>query len=167
MILGKADLNPPPLPEPLKSFLTEAIWAYVKGLEQINVFSNLGSSLESEYLVWKKWYQEERVEELGELPKSYKEISKFHKLLLYRAMRPDRVSSALTSFVGEIMGERYVEQPPFSIFETLAETNNRIPVFFVLFPGVDPTPEVERVAAKYNISIGNKKFTNISMGQGQ
>jgi dynein heavy chain, axonemal len=65
------------------------------------------------------------------------------------------------------MGERYVEQPPFSIFETLAETNNKIPVFFVLFPGVDPTPEVERVAAKYNISIGNKKFTNISMGQGQ
>lgn len=82
-------------------------------------------------------------------------------------MRPDRVASALTSFVGEVMGERYVEQPPFSIFETFAETNNKIPVFFVLFPGVDPTPEVERVAAKYNISIGNKKFTNISMGQGQ
>lgn len=82
-------------------------------------------------------------------------------------MRQDRVTSALTSFVGEIMGEKYVEQPPFSIFETLSETNNKIPVFFVLFPGVDPTPEVQRVAAKYNISIGNKKFTNISMGQGQ
>ena len=37
----------------------------------------------------------------------------------------------------------------------------------MLFPGVDPTPEVERVAAKYNISIENKKFRNISMGQGQ
>jgi dynein heavy chain len=57
-------------------------------------------------------------------------------------MRQDRVTSALTSFVGEIMGEKYVEQPPFSIFETLSETNNKIPVFFVLFPGVDPTPEV-------------------------
>jgi dynein heavy chain len=55
-------------------------------------------------------------------------------------MRPDRVASALTSFVGEIMGEKYVEQPPFSVFETFAETNNKIPVFFVLFPGVDPTP---------------------------
>lgn len=32
LILGKADLNPPPLPEPLKAFLTEGIWAYVKGL---------------------------------------------------------------------------------------------------------------------------------------
>jgi dynein heavy chain len=47
LILGKADANPPPVPEPLKSFLTEAIWANIKGLEQINVFNNLGSSLES------------------------------------------------------------------------------------------------------------------------
>jgi dynein heavy chain len=72
LILGKADLNPPPLPEPLKGFLNDTIWANVKGLETLPVFNNLGSSLESEYLVWKKWYSEERVEELGELPKSFK-----------------------------------------------------------------------------------------------
>lgn len=28
--------------------------------------------------------------------------------------------------------------------ETFSETNSRIPIFFVLFPGVDPTPDVER-----------------------
>ena len=82
-------------------------------------------------------------------------------------MRPDRVASALTSYVSDMMDERYVEQPPFNIFETFDETDKKIPIFFVLFPGVDPTPEVERVAAKFNISIENKKFTNISMGQGQ
>jgi len=161
------DPNPPPLPEPLKGFLNDIIWANCKGLESIKVFENLGSSLESEYLVWKKWYQEERVEEVGELPKSFKEISKFHKLMLLRAMRPDRLSSALTNYVSEIMGERYVEQPPFNIFETFEETDKKTPIFFVLFPGVDPTPEVERVALKYGISIENKKFRNISMGQGQ
>lgn len=32
LILNKADPNPPGLPEPLKGFLTEAIWANVKGL---------------------------------------------------------------------------------------------------------------------------------------
>jgi hypothetical protein len=49
------------MPEPLKAFLTEAIWANIKGLESLPVFNSLGSSLEQEYLVWKKWYQEERV----------------------------------------------------------------------------------------------------------
>lgn len=53
------------MPEPLKAFLTDAIWANIKGLESIPIFNGLGSSLEQEYLVWKKWYQEERVEEVG------------------------------------------------------------------------------------------------------
>jgi len=41
------------------------------------------------------------------------------------------------------------------------------PAFFVLFPGVDPTPDVERVGAKYGKSEQEHTFTNISMGQGQ
>jgi dynein heavy chain len=41
------------------------------------------------------------------------------------------------------------------------------PIFFVLFPGVDPTPEVERVGAKNGVSIAAGTFLNISMGQGQ
>lgn len=57
-------------------------------------------------------------------------------------MRPDRVPSALNNFVGEMMDERYIEQPPFNIFDTFAESDKRVPIFFVLFPGVDPTPEV-------------------------
>ena len=38
------------------------------------------------------------------------------------------------------------------------------PVFFVLFPGVDPTPEVERVGLKNGVSIADGTFINISMG---
>lgn len=62
-------------------------------------------------------------------------------------MRPDRLTSAMANYVAEEMGDKYVEQPPFSIFETFGEMAPTTPVFFVLFPGVDPTPEVERVAA--------------------
>ena len=29
----------------------------IKGLENLPIFSSLGSSIEQEYLVWKKWYQ--------------------------------------------------------------------------------------------------------------
>src|SRR3569833_2371319 len=45
--------------------------------------------------------------------------------------------------------------------------NPSTPIFFVLFPGVDPTPEVERVGAKNGVSIAAGSFINISMGQGQ
>jgi len=43
------------------------------------------------------------------LPKTYKDLKKFHRLLLLRAMRPDRVSSALTLYIEEIMGKDYID----------------------------------------------------------
>ena len=42
-----------------------------------------------------------------------------------------------------------------------------VPVFFVLFPGVDPTPEVEKIGKTKGVNIQDGTFINISMGQGQ
>jgi len=55
---------------------------------------------------------------------------------------------------------------PFDMQETFDETNNRLPVFFVLFPGYDPTVDVEKIGSTMDISIANGKMINISMGQG-
>lgn len=43
------------------------------------------------------------------MPKSFKELSKFHRLLLLRAMRPDRLSSAMSAYIADAMGEKYIE----------------------------------------------------------
>jgi hypothetical protein len=37
--------------------------------------------------------------EVADPPKAFKEISSFYKLMLFRALRPDRLISALTMFV--------------------------------------------------------------------
>ena len=122
--------------------------------------------MESEALQWRKWYAEEKAE-IAELPRQYKEISLFHRLLILRAMRPDRLSGALTQFVIENLGELFIEQTPFDVFTTYAEMTPATPVFFVLFPGVDPTPDVERVGKANGLSIADGSLINISMGQGQ
>ena len=163
LIIGRVESNPTPMPEPLKSFLSDGIWAACQGLHHFPAFVNLCHSLETDQLQWRKWYSEEKAE-LADLPKAMKDLSKFHKLMLLRAIRPDRLTSALTTFIAETMGERYIEQPPFSIAETFEETSKTTPIFFVLFPGVDPTPDVEKIGAKYDISSQNGRFTNISMG---
>jgi dynein heavy chain len=53
---------------------------------------------------------------------------------------------------------------PFDIMTTYAEMNPSTPIFFVLFPGVDPTPDVERAGLKNGVSISAGTFINISMG---
>ena len=152
-------------PESLK-FIMESSWGAVKGLEQVKVFESLVSSMESEALQWRKWYMDEKAESI-ELPRAFKDLSLFHRLLLLRAMRPDRLTGALIQYVTEWLGLEFIEQPSFDVFDLYRETKPQTAVFFVLFPGVDPTPDVEKIGFANNKSIEAGTFTNISMGQGQ
>jgi len=54
--------------------------------------------MESEPHLYKKWYGDEKPEEC-DLPKTIKDIGLFHRILLLRAIRPDRLSNALTNYV--------------------------------------------------------------------
>lgn len=130
------------------------------------MFDGLVSSMESEALQWRKWYMDEKAESV-ELPRAFKECTLFHRLLLLRAMRPDRLTGALVQYVTEWLGVDFVEQPSFDVFDLYKETKPQTPTFFVLFPGVDPTPDVEKIGFANNKTIEAGTFTNISMGQGQ
>lgn len=77
-----------------------------------------------------------------DLPKSHKEISEFHKLMLIKIMRPDRVIYALETFIRMKFGDRYIDAIPFNIDVTNSQATKDNPILFVLFPGVDPTADV-------------------------
>lgn len=107
--LIKRDLHPdPPHQNDSLKFMNEQNWAAVKGLESVKLFENLSSQMESEALLWRKWFSDEKPETC-DLPKSVANISLFHRMLLLRAMRPDRVTYALNEFVTEYMGIEYIE----------------------------------------------------------
>jgi dynein heavy chain len=82
-------------------------------------------------------------------------------------MRPDRLSNALIQYVKDVMGEDFIEQPAFDFMPTFIESSYLTPFFFVLFPGEDPTPMVEKVGMQVGKTAADRTFTNISMGQGQ
>ena len=152
---------------PLQEWLSENIWQRVKALEGIQNFRGLGDNMQSESEEWNAWFDIEKPED-AELPGDYEQsLTPLYKMILLRAMRPDRLLNCLSSFISETMGKDYISQKPFNMRTTFDETNNHTPVFFVLFAGVDPTPWVERLGKDMNISLENKRFVNISMGQGQ
>jgi len=107
LIKKEVALDAPNQPESLK-FIMESSWGAVKGLETVKIFENLVSSMESEALQWRKWYMEEKAE-LVELPRAFKDCSLFHRLLLLRALRPDRLTGALIQYVTEWLGVEYTE----------------------------------------------------------
>jgi len=169
LIRAPPDPNPPPMPESTKSYLTEVQWAQLKSLEPIPVFKASGQltqNVEQDTLGWKRWFSEEKAE-IADLPRAARDLSVFHRLFLLRILRPDRLGSALTQFIIDNCGPEYVEQSPFDMYQTYEESNHNTPFFFVLFPGTDPTPIVEAVAASVGCTEKNGMLMNISMGQGQ
>merc|ERR1719174_2997484 len=163
------DPAPPPMPENCKSWVLESQWGMLKTLESIPVFKNSGAltqNMEQDSLGWKRWFQEEKAES-ADLPRSFRDISPFHRLMLLRVLRPDRIGAALVQFVQDNLGNEFIEMDPFSIEVAYNESSCLSPMFFVLFPGTDPTPVVEGMANALGCSDANGKFVNISMGQGQ
>ena len=151
------------VPDCLKLWISDSVWSQLRNLQASipTVFKTLCANMESESLSWKRWVGEERLES-ADLPRSMRELSPFHKLMLIRVLRPDRISNALAQFVSTKLGPEYIEKTSFDMEKVYAESSNSAPIFFVLFPGVDPTPVVESMARKLGSTL-----VNISMGQGQ
>ena len=98
LIYGKILSSCPPAPENVRGYLTDQMWRNSKAMDYIEELSELCDNLDHDHLHWKKWFSEEKVEEIP-LPKKFKDSNEFHKLMVIRALRPDRVSSALRNFV--------------------------------------------------------------------
>jgi dynein heavy chain len=166
LIEGKQSPDPGNM-GPLQEWLPSALWPRIKALEGLKRFTGLGDSMQSDSDEWQRWFDAE-MPEVAKFPGEYnKTLSAFDKLIVLRAMRPDRVTTALKSFIEDVMGKVYVFQKPFDMAATFLETSCQIPTFFVLFAGVDPTPWVEGLGREKGITFENGNFKNISMGQGQ
>lgn len=166
LYLGKVVADPGNM-GPLHEWMPEAIWPRVKALEGLKRFQGLGDNMHSDSDEWQAWF-DNPTPESAKLPGDYqKQCTAFDRLILLRAVRPDRITTALTTFISDTMGSDYVYQAPFDMAATYEETSNQTPVFFVLFPGVDPTPWVETLGRTIGISQDAGTFMNISMGQGQ
>ena len=109
---------------------------------------------------------EDKVE--GALPGEWEgKLSLFQRLLLIRVMRPDRVTAAMAGFVRTMMGARYIDQPTFNMKDTFEDSSAPTPLFFVLFPGVDPGGDIEKLGRELGFTLANGRYKSISMGQGQ
>ncbi|CAE7410117.1 ODA11 [Symbiodinium natans] len=163
------DPNPPAMPENARSWLSETQWAQLKTLENMEAFKKGGQltqNIEQDSLGWKRWYSEEKAEN-ADLPRSARDLNQFQRLFLLRVMRQDRIGAALSQFVIDNLGQDFVEQPPFDMEVSFDESTSITPFFFVLFPGVDPTPMIEALGRKLGKTEANGQLLNISMGQGQ
>uniref|UniRef100_A0A8C6ZHI9 Dynein heavy chain 7, axonemal n=1 Tax=Nothoprocta perdicaria TaxID=30464 RepID=A0A8C6ZHI9_NOTPE len=114
---------------------------------------------------WQKIYDSKEPQSFP-LPKQFSNIlNDLQKMIILRCLRPDKIGPAVTTFVTDKLGKKFVEPPPFDLTKSYLDSNSTIPLIFVLSPGADP------MSSKYKFANDKKmagnKFQSISLGQGQ
>ncbi len=113
---------------------------------------------------WHAWYTNTEPEK-GFLPGDWEQrLNDFQKMIVVRALRPDRVSFKALTFVSTNLGAKFIEPPVLDMHSVLEDSTSLTPLIFVLSTGADPA------ASLFLLSEHAKmihRFFSLSLGQGQ
>ncbi|CAG7717651.1 unnamed protein product [Allacma fusca] len=147
-------------------FLTNYSWGAVKSLSGVDDFRGIDRDIESGPKKWKSVVDSE-CPERESFPGDWRSRVGVPRLCIMRCLRPDRMMYAVSVFIEETLGSKYVKSTRLDFSQSYKETSRETPVFFILSPGVDPLKDVESLGKKIGFTIDNGKFHNVSLGQGQ
>lgn len=123
-------------------------------------------------------------------------MPEFSRLLLFHALRPDRLTAAMSKFVAGTLGEcgmvcswqgvsrqaaprlhshdpalaagkEYVTSQPFNLERSFQDARPGTPIFVFLSPGVDVAGSVEALGRRLGFTAENGRYFSVSLGQGQ
>lgn len=92
------------------------------------------------------------------------QLDAFQRLLVLKALRPDKVTNAMQDFLADNLGQRFIEPQTTGLEAIYKESSPTTPLIFVLSTGTDPASELYKFAEKMKFS---KRMYSISLGQGQ
>ena len=114
---------------------------------------------------WRAWYDLEAPES-HPMPQGYNDkLTPLEKMLVLRCFRVDRIYVAITKYVIELMGEKFVSPPTLDFKKVLGQSTPTVPVIFVLSPGADPASDIFKLANA--VGMGGPKMKFMALGQGQ
>ncbi|XP_035728185.1 dynein beta chain, ciliary-like [Vespa mandarinia] len=147
-------------------FLTNTSWGGIRSLATREEFRNLDRDIEGSMKRWKKFVECDYPER-EKFPQEWKNKTAIQRLCMLRALRPDRMTYAITAFIEEKLGPRYTEGRTVEFVKSFEEASPSTPIFFILSPGVNPLKDVEDLGQRLKFTSDNQNFHNVSLGQGQ
>ncbi|CAK0838245.1 unnamed protein product [Prorocentrum cordatum] len=161
---------------PLADWLPSKNWGMVLKMSELEGFENFSTNMEKDAPTrFREWFNEHSPEE-AKLPLDWKKLDAhpFQKLLVLRALRPDRLTIALGGWIRNALpnGRDYMDCDGSSSFQQILtssfeDSTSATPIFFILSPGADPVKEVEAMGrAQIKLQLG-VNYHNVAMGQGQ
>ncbi len=155
-------------------WLSAQAWSSVQSLSELDVFMNFPNDLEDAESRFREWYNHV-APETEKLPLDWSQLEKrpFQKLLVVRALRPDRLIPAFRNWINYSLPEcrSYTEadaaMSSVQILDlVMQDASPSVPLLFILSPGSDVVSDMDELAAREGLEKG-VSYHNIAMGQGQ
>ena len=128
-------------------------------------FTVLADSIVGNIGEWKRWYDHEQPEDYPFPGGLSDALSSFEQMLVYRCLRIDRITVAVTRYVISSMGEKFVQPPVLDYAQIYKQSNAMTPIVFVLSPGADPAFDVFKLGEELGYKPG-AKLKYMALGQG-
>ncbi|XP_034354027.1 dynein axonemal heavy chain 12 isoform X4 [Arvicanthis niloticus] len=157
--LKSAEKNPDP------DWLQDKSWEEICRASELPVFHGLREHFRDYIYLWEEFYDSKEPHNMKFPEPMDKMLNELQKIIILRCLRPDKITPAITNYVTDKLGKKFVEPPPFDLTKSYLDSNCTIPLVFVLSPGADPMASLLKFANDKSMS-GNK-FQAISLGQGQ
>ncbi|GFO33725.1 dynein heavy chain 12, axonemal-like, partial [Plakobranchus ocellatus] len=153
------------LANPDPSWLIDKSWDEICRMSELKHFKGFRQDFVQNVNKWRDFYNEKEPHKAA-IPEPWQsKLNDFQRMIILRTIRPDKIVLAITDFVMEKLGKKFVEPPPFDLAKSYMDSNACTPLIFVLSPGADPTMSLLKYAD--DKGFGGNKFNSISLGQGQ
>uniref|UniRef100_A0A8C6FPB3 Dynein axonemal heavy chain 12 n=1 Tax=Moschus moschiferus TaxID=68415 RepID=A0A8C6FPB3_MOSMO len=157
--LKSAEENPDP------TWLQDKSWEEICRASEFPAFRGLRDHFYDNISEWREIYDSKEPHNAKFPAPMDTRLNELQKIIILRCLRPDKITPAITNYVTDKLGKKFVEPPPFDLTKSYLDSNCTIPLIFVLSPGADPMASLLKFANDKAMS-GNK-FQAISLGQGQ
>ncbi|XP_034243583.1 dynein heavy chain 3, axonemal isoform X2 [Thrips palmi] len=153
-----------PHENPDASWLSSKSWSEIVRLSNLHGLDGLMKSVQSDTAAWKAYYDSSSPH-LEKPPAPYTDVKGLQKLVILRALRPDKLVPAIQEYVLNNMGQSFIEPPPFNLLDSYNDSHSGSPLIFILSPGADPMLQLLKFAE--DRGIDKNSLGTISLGQGQ
>eukprot|EP01084_Bolivina_argentea_P240872 404515_1 len=149
---------------PASDWLDDNTWKRILALENLKIFDGFIKSFIDNKDIFKNYY-DSVIPHKQILPEYFENnLNEFQKLIILRALRPDKMNGALQDFICNSLGGEFIEPPPFDLNETFTISIPQTPLIFILSSGADPYADLLKFA---ELNGETEKLLSISLGMGQ
>jgi len=113
---------------------------------------------------WKIYYDLTDIESSKFPSPWYEKLNDFQRILVVRAVRPDKVIPVVAKLINVELGEKFVYPPSFDINMSYSDSDCLSPLIFILSPGIDPMASLLQFAKKMGQA---SNLQSVSLGQAQ